>query len=1167
MNQTSLCLSILLLALFIGRISVAEEPEEILWSIGTSDDSGSEFAPGERWFWPAHPKDVVFRVGVSDARQDWPDFHPSTHQPTGGAREHAFKILFELKGPVVGSHALRIRTFINRPYYPDLEIAVNGHRGVFTLDPEPIPLSSAYWQVAANNLVLATAELDVDIPSSYLRRGENTLSLKAIRGTHLHYDAVSFVRREKRATSPISQIALRPTMLFRKSGGRLVELLELKVQVDAIREKIPFKFEMGSFRTSGFLPAVNRAFGEIVETIEVPADTPAGEARVTFGSPSSYAELKIPVELSRQWSLYSAPTIHDDVGYRETQPRTRATMEKIVDDVMTLRERYPWYRFHLESAWTASEYLAHHSAETRARFEKEVREKKIGVNGIYANMETSAMATEELARAFYLSAALHRRVGLAFETAVQGDQPTSTGALPTFLAEAGIKYFVESSNQARSPLFRNAALSGEVPLNMRSPYYWQGPDGSKVLMWSGIIYAQLARLVFGHPRHDFEFAVLSRASSENLDILRKSLPLFLKHYEAYDYPLDSVLLYGVLGDDHNFGDGEAPIIEKWNETFAFPKLRMCHISEFFEYVLANYPGEIPVIRGDMGAYWGDGYASAPLEIAWAREAQSLLPTAEKFGTLTALHDGRLEFSLEQSRDAWTQLLRLDEHTWGDEFTVRWPHSERQTQQQAWKRDFARSAMQQSRWLLQHGLEQLRTVQDIPYETIAVFNPVSWTRSGPVEAEMPAGDILIDPISGEKIPHAVLSDENGNHRVRFWAEDVPAVGYRVFQIRPDKHGGPKYRKGEKSTTHDGKHFSLRINAKTGGIASLFDKRLQRELVDGESPYGFNEYIYVTGGDGSSIASQFQPEEILGVARPRAESIHRIAEPWGARFVVNMTIPRAKIRSEISVYDTEPRVEIKNDLEKEPVYDHKESTYFAFPFLANNPKVSYRHATGWFQPNVDQVPGAAKEWFVIQEAVHLRNESKSIVWATRDAPVVTLQDIVRGRWPTHLKLQNGHVFSWVTNNYWFTNWPPAQGGSYTFRYGLTSGEGFDNTSATRFGKEIREPLISLVSRAQIEPPFGSRGSVPTPRRSFVNLTPDNVLLLTLKPADFGEGTIARLQEIGGKNTIARLRVDGLNLARAMLCSLVEEDRHLLKSVDGFVEVPLKGNGLATVRLVPK
>ena len=50
---------------------------------------------------------------------------------------------------------------------------------------------------------------------------------------------------------------------------------------------------------------------------------------------------------------------------------------------------------------------------------------------------------------------------------------------------------------------------------------------------------------------------------------------------------------------------------------------------------------------------------------------------------------------------------------------------------------------------------------------------------------------------------------------------------------------------------------------------------------------------------------------------------------------------------------------------------------------------------------------------------------------DAPLVTLGDIARGTWPQQFGQRNGTIFSYVMNNYYFTNWPAGQGPDFWFQ----------------------------------------------------------------------------------------------------------------------------------------
>jgi hypothetical protein len=55
------------------------------------------------------------------------------------------------------------------------------------------------------------------------------------------------------------------------------------------------------------------------------------------------------------------------------------------------------------------------------------------------------------------------------------------------------------------------------------------------------------------------------------------------------------------------------------------------------------------------------------------------------------------------------------------------------------------------------------------------------------------------------------------------------------------------------------------------------------------------------------------------------------------------------------------------------------------------------------------------------------------------------------------------SWVMNNYWFTNFPAAQGGIFEWRCSPhRQTGGFDRGRADRFAREIRLPLVAGVRR---------------------------------------------------------------------------------------------------------
>ena len=163
---------------------------------------------------------------------------------------------------------------------------------------------------------------------------------------------------------------------------------------------------------------------------------------------------------------------------------------------------------------------------------------------------------------------------------------------------------------------------------------------------------------------------------------------------------------------------------------------------------------------------------------------------------------------------------------------------------------------------------------------------------------------------------------------------------------------------------------------------------------------------------------------------------------------------EIVSTITLLDTRKQVNIHNEVEKTATLK-KEGIYFAFPFTLKQPQVKYQSATAWVDPETEMLPGANRQWFTTQGGVWEKGSDTNIAWATVDAPLITLEDINRGLWPESIQIRNGSVFSYVMNNYWYTDTPAQQGGRFIFRYALTSGPDVSPTQATTLASEQRSP----------------------------------------------------------------------------------------------------------------
>jgi alpha-mannosidase len=158
------------------------------------------------------------------------------------------------------------------------------------------------------------------------------------------------------------------------------------------------------------------------------------------------------------------------------------------DHLLEIIGRFPFYKFNLEDTWLADNYLHSRTGERKRKLLDLARTGQIGINPIYLNLLTGLCAGEELYRSLYAAKELQLKYHVPLGAACLTDAPSHTWFLPSWLQDAGIAGFANSSNQSRAPLLQHSNL------NEDSPFYWEGADGKRVLTWFARAYSQLHRL-------------------------------------------------------------------------------------------------------------------------------------------------------------------------------------------------------------------------------------------------------------------------------------------------------------------------------------------------------------------------------------------------------------------------------------------------------------------------------------------------------------------------------------------------------------------------------------------------------------------------------------------------------------------------------------------------
>ena len=183
-------------------------------------------------------------------------------------------------------------------------------------------------------------------------------------------------------------------------------------------------------------------------------------------------------------TIYITPSSHYDFGFVEPPNAIRERAARHIDEVIRVAEENPDFRWTIESVWQVNEWLKRQKKPTSvlpkdkekiAKLVKLIKSGRIALSMSWGSMHTDFMGTEELNRLAYDYTVLHRTYGLESKFAMLNDVPGHPTSLPSVLAGSGAKYLVTGANT-----FINKATSlapGKVP------FYWESPDGSKVLTW------------------------------------------------------------------------------------------------------------------------------------------------------------------------------------------------------------------------------------------------------------------------------------------------------------------------------------------------------------------------------------------------------------------------------------------------------------------------------------------------------------------------------------------------------------------------------------------------------------------------------------------------------------------------------------------------------------
>ncbi len=816
------------------------------------------------------------------------------------------------------------------------------------------------------------------------------------------------------------------------------------------------------------------------------------------------------------FSIRAVGNAHIDMAWLWPWTETVEVTRNTFSSVLNLMQEYPDFTFTHGSpsnyAWMEEKYPS--LFEQIRRRVKEGRWEVIG--GMWVESDQNLPDGESFTRQLLHGKRYFKeKFGVDVRTGWTPDSFGYNWQLPQIYKKSGIDYFVTQKIGWND--------TNKFPHKL---FWWEAPDGSRVLTYFPHDYVNPIDPV--------------RMGRDLADQLPKSKFPTLMH------------LYGV--GDHGGGPTREMLdtARRWQSPAAlYPRLRFSTAQSFFDDISKRLDTlTVPVWKNELYLEYHRGtYTTQAKTKQNNRRNETLMLNAEKFSSLASLF-GRA-YPQTELNDNWRKVLFNQFHDIlpGSSITPVYVDAARD------HAEVRRAAGGVLSGAMQGLAARMRTAG--AGTPVVVFNSLAWDRNDVVEADVPlagapASVTVRDPAGKTMLAEVVSRDEKAQTvRVRFLAEGVPSLGYKVFHVSPAlaaETKAPATRSRmlfrpvvARADLLENDFWRVRVDTQSGCITSIFDKKFQREYLAAGSCGNLLQAFRdkPKDWDAWNIDADFEnqkwdltdAEEVKLMETGPVRAVIRVVRKFqNSRFVQNITltagIPRVDLRMEVDWHEEHILIKAAVTVAAKSDFATFEIPYGSIerPTTRNTPA----------EKAMFEVP--ALRWADISDAnggVSLLNDSKY----GHDAKgnVLRISLLRSPKWPD----------------------PQADMGHHEFTYSIYPHAGTWREAGTvRRGYELNTPLLAIATQAHT-------GSLP-PEHSFVSIEPGNVVVTAIKKAEDDDGLIIRFYEFAGRETQVSLGLPP-GAARAVETNLMEKEEKVLAiGSNARILIPARAYEIKTVKV---
>ncbi|MHB8627211.1 MAG: glycoside hydrolase family 38 N-terminal domain-containing protein [Aggregatilineales bacterium] len=793
--------------------------------------------------------------------------------------------------------------------------------------------------------------------------------------------------------------------------------------------------------------------------------------------------------MTQPFTIYVMQSAHTDIGYTHPQEQIKEMYLDHYDLVLALcrktadaplEHRFKWT---CETFWQVEHYLAHRP-ERRDEFIEYVRSGQIEVTAAYLHY-TDLIDPDAYHRGLARAAAFCQENQIPLRCVLHCDINGWPWSIPDSLSELNIPFFCSQVHidSGTDPLGRRGSVHyqwlleqswvrKDAPIRLPQAFWWEGAGGKRVLHWLnehyllGNILGISSPQSFGADKTRYFYETDHASVADLYAVASREVPRYVERLKAEGYTRPDILIStgGFYVDNSPPDHRWCGVIERWNARHQDVVMRTVTLGEWFDVLSAYGTDQLPIYRAAWPDHWAHGLGSETARIAQARRTQR-----RRAGIVKLVSEANSESATRALERALDQERFAVEHTFDAWSTTARPEASVNAFQQIIKETtFHRADF----YLTEAGYEALHALAPA-----ASGLPTLYIYAEQPEAvqivHFDAGDTRLDPTV-----HA-LQDSVGHSypiqhdfaRLRQFVAALPTArpGLNSFSIVPQptsdqanlgSHTG--------SLTLSTDAWRLKVDPKTGGLASLVEGKSNREWVDASGTFGFGHLVHelvvhpmgrdAVGNIARMIAldtaneetrRRFAPGPIVEHTVPTFEG-KPLLQPGPVFDSISMTGNSDRlgaITSAWRLYHALPVVELVIDWHKR-WSDLPEAAYVAFPFAAPQGTLELETSGGFFRPGDHgpngQLPGTCSSYYTIQRAARISDRDR-LLWLPLDAPLVMPNEINYNRWETEPYAWNGFIASMPVNHYWHTNFPTSQNGYIRLRYRLISAAAYPDTEA--------------------------------------------------------------------------------------------------------------------------